>query len=104
MPAHSCIAIWLGPEKRSYRASTEISFREASGPENEKSNLRLPSWRAWKPRYRTVDFGSFIVSSMGEHNNPPLLQCGKYFCHIRLRAVLEARIQEAFRNSPPTSI
>src|SRR5262245_20564286 len=62
MPAHSCIAIWFGPEKRSYGASTEISVREASGPENEKSNLRLPSLRAWNPRYRTVDFGSFINS------------------------------------------
>src|SRR5262245_2840154 len=60
MPAHSCIAIRFCPEKRSNGASTEISFREASGAENEKSNLRLPSLRAWNPRYRTVDFGSFI--------------------------------------------
>src|SRR5262245_44840678 len=83
MPAHSCIAIWFGPEKSPYAASTEISFKEASGPENEKSNLRLPSLRAWNPRYRIVDFGSFInVSHEAKFAMVGLLQFGKYFCLI----------------------
>src|SRR5262245_43741834 len=83
MPAHSCIAIWFGPEKSPYGASTEISFKEASGPENEKSNLRLPSLRAWNPRYRIVDFGSFInASHEAKIAIVGLLQFGKYFCRI----------------------
>src|SRR5437773_24499 len=80
MPAHSCSAIWFGPEKSSYGASTEISFREASGPENEKSNLRLPSLRAWNRRYRIVDFGSFMNLSLeAKIAMVGLLQFGKYF-------------------------
>src|SRR5437867_8485121 len=82
MPAHSCSAIWFGPEKSSYGASTEISFREASGPENEKSNLRLPSLRAWNRRYRIVDFGSSMNLSLeAKIAMVGLLQFGKYFCH-----------------------
>ncbi len=89
MPAHSWIAMWFGPEKRLHDASTEISFREASGPENEKSNLRLPSLRAWNPRYRIVDFGSFInVPPRGKH-------CGGRVTSLRKGSIL--RFSAEFR-------
>jgi len=60
MPAHSCMAMWSGPTNSSRHASMDVSFMDASGPANEKSNLRPPSERAWNPRYRTVDLGSFM--------------------------------------------
>ena len=52
-----------GLVQRGYRTGgRRRSVSRRPGPENEKSNLRLPSLRAWKPRYRTADFGPFIMS------------------------------------------